>query len=78
MGWLRLFDAAVTHVGPINTMNIASAETLELSRNMGTLLTVTMRGKAQTMTRLAGAGNGFEALRQIYSDYRPHGGTSEH
>ena len=26
----------------------------------------------------AGAGNGFEALRQIYADYRPQGGASEH
>eukprot|EP00959_Pyramimonas_sp_CCMP1952_P411539 8623799-Pyramimonas_sp.AAC.1 len=37
-----------------------------------------MRGKAQTMTKLAGAGNGFEALGQIYAEYRPQGGASEH
>eukprot|EP00959_Pyramimonas_sp_CCMP1952_P166363 3477242-Pyramimonas_sp.AAC.1 len=30
------------------------------------------------MTKLAGAGNGFEALRQIHADCRPSGGTSEH
>ncbi|CAK0838226.1 unnamed protein product [Prorocentrum cordatum] len=78
MGWRHLYDAAVTHVGPISFESITNEETRELSRNLGTFLAMKMRGKAQTMTKLAGAGNGFEALRQIYADYRPQGGTSEH
>ncbi|CAK0789057.1 unnamed protein product, partial [Prorocentrum cordatum] len=78
MGWKSLYDAAVGHAGPIAAEGIQNAETLELSRNLSTFLAMKMRGKAQTMTKLAGAGNGFEALRQIYADYRPSGGTSEH
>ncbi|CAK0831771.1 unnamed protein product, partial [Prorocentrum cordatum] len=69
MGWRHLYDAAVTHVGPISSESITNEETRELSRNLGTFL---------AMTKLAGAGNGFEALRRIYADYRPQGGTFEH
>ncbi|CAK0861993.1 unnamed protein product [Prorocentrum cordatum] len=78
IGWKSLYDAAVGHAGPIAAEDIQNAETLELSRNLSTFLAMKMRGKAQTMTKLTGAGNGFEALQQIYADYRPSGGTSEH
>ena len=37
-----------------------------------------MRGRAQTLVKLSGPGNGFEALRSIYADYRPQGTSSEH
>ena len=78
MGWKDLLDGAIRHQGTITPASIVNAEIQEVNRNLSTFLSMRMRGKAQTMTRLAGAGNGFEAIRQIYADYRPQGATSEH
>ena len=74
----HLIDAAVTRDGPIKLEEITRVEIRELGNNLGTFLAMKMRGKDQTMTDLSGAGNGFEALGQIYSDYRPQGGASDH
>ena len=46
MGWKLLFDSAVTHVGPIDPLNITNLEIREIDRNLSTLLAMKMRGRA--------------------------------
>ena len=78
MQWHALWDSAIAHVGPIPPSSIINTEVQEINKNLGTFLAMRMKGRAQTLVKLAGPGNGFEALRSIVADYRPHGTTSEH
>ena len=77
LGWGHLVQAAITHTEPIanSTLNAAASD---VSKNLYLWLSLKMKGKAQTIVKLAGHGNGFDALRQVYAEFRPSGNTSTH
>ena len=78
LGWSELWEAAISRgAEPISMEDFVSDDVRAVSKNLYTLLMLKMRGKAHTLVKLAGRGNGFEALRAIYNDYRPRGQVTD-
>jgi len=76
LGWEDLWMAARDEVDPIDVVRL-NAGAVRIADNLYSLLAMRTRGKAQTIVKLCPRGNGFEALRRIYKEYRPSGDEPE-
>ena len=71
-GWTDMVVEAVARREPIHQSELGPAVAI-VGTNLYAFLANRCRGNAQTIVKLVARGHGFEALRQIYSEFRPHG-----
>ena len=77
LGWKFLIDKILQENAEI-TADRLNGIPETVSRNLYLWLTQRMKGKALTLTKLTPRGNGFEALRKIYAEYRPKSEIVDH
>ena len=70
LAWTDLIEAVLMLDGPANRQQLgAGMEPVGLS--LYHLLASTTHGKALSIVKLVDRGNGFEAMRHLYGEYRP-------
>jgi hypothetical protein len=69
MGWGILVDAAIVEQQPITDVGL-SADARAINHDLYFLLASKVRGPAAAVVKLVDRGNGLEATRRLYKEYR--------
>jgi len=72
IGWGSAITSSVTHDTDIS-FTALSRVNQSIAKNLYTLLALTCKGKALSIIKLCPEGNGLEAVRRLYHEYRPRG-----
>eukprot|EP00971_Amphidinium_carterae_P040071 786750-Amphidinium_carterae.1 len=77
LGWGDMWEETLARDGSLLLSSFSETARC-VSENLYLILSQRVRGKAQVIVKMTEHGNGFEALKRLYKEYRPSAAVSKH